>query len=299
MVKRFLEDKRLILFLSLLGVISLVALGGALNNITFESAKPLYHEETVQQAGDFSLAQTIETFANIPVWKQFAFFAAIFLILVLAFWLLSPETRKRLLRMFLRGALALLILYFLIKKNPELFQEMFPLFDFSDNGVDVTALEDIAPPVFEPPQVSETFSFLITLVIVLVIATIAWRFYLWRKEQNDALNVKHPLDEIAKIARTSLNELSRQGASQDAIIRCYENMSQAVFARRGLQRSYVMPAAEFAQKLEHAGLPHEPVNRLTRLFESARYGSHLSTQSDIDEAVSCLTSILKSCGENL
>jgi hypothetical protein len=101
------------------------------------------------------------------------------------------------------------------------------------------------------------------------------------------------------VARNSLHELSQQGASHDAIIRCYENMNEAVFARRGLQREYTMTAAEFAQRLEDAGLPHEPVNRLTRLFESARYSSHTSTQKDIDEAVSCLTSILQCCGEKV
>jgi hypothetical protein len=74
-------------------------------------------------------------------------------------------------------------------------------------------------------------------------------------------------------------------------------MSRVVGERQGLRREYAMTPAEFAVRLENAGLPREPVRRLTRLFESARYGARTSTQDDIDEAVDCLTSILKYCGE--
>jgi hypothetical protein len=74
-------------------------------------------------------------------------------------------------------------------------------------------------------------------------------------------------------------------------------MTRVVDARRGLFREYAMTPAEFALRLENAGLPREPVSRLTRLFEAVRYGARTSSQSDIDEAVACLTSILKYCGE--
>jgi hypothetical protein len=68
--------------------------------------------------------------------------------------------------------------------------------------------------------------------------------------------------------------------------------------RRGLYREYAMTPAEFAVRLQSAGLPPEPVNRLTRLFESVRYGARISAQRDVDEAIACLTSILKYCGES-
>jgi hypothetical protein len=57
------------------------------------------------------------------------------------------------------------------------------------------------------------------------------------------------------------------------------------------------PGTFYFKGLEKAGLPREPVNRLTRLFESVRYGARTSAQSDVDEAIACLTSILKYCGE--
>jgi hypothetical protein len=74
-------------------------------------------------------------------------------------------------------------------------------------------------------------------------------------------------------------------------------MSEVVSARRGLLRPDAATPREFAERLEHAGLPAEAVNRLTRLFESVRYGTRKSDESDINEATACLASILQACGE--
>ena len=74
-------------------------------------------------------------------------------------------------------------------------------------------------------------------------------------------------------------------------------MSRVVDVRRGLSRGHAMTASEFAARLEKAGLPREPVYRLTHLFESVRYGARTSAQGDVDEAIACLTSILKYCGK--
>jgi len=49
-------------------------------------------------------------------------------------------------------------------------------------------------------------------------------------------------------------------------------------------------------RLERAGLPANAVSRLTRLFESVRYGTHQSSQADVNEALACLDSILQACG---
>lgn len=300
MLKRLFENKWAVFFASLPAVLALVLLAGALNNIAFQPAKPLYRPESDSQPTGFSLDEMTKVFSEVPLWQQITFFAMILLIVVLIASLLSPEARKRLIKMFIRGATFVLVMIYLIKKNPSLFQGILSEPNFASGTGNAAPLEDVAPPVFEPPHVSGMLSFFITLGIVLIAAVVMWRIYLWWKQQNELFNAKHPLDEIAKIARASLRKLSlQQGSSHDVIIQCYENMSDAVFARRGLQRNYTMTAAEFAQRLEDAGLPREPVNQLTRLFESARYSARASTQSDIDEAVACLTTILNYCGATL
>jgi hypothetical protein len=60
-----------------------------------------------------------------------------------------------------------------------------------------------------------------------------------------------------------------------------------------------MTPSEFAARLEQAGLPAEPVQRLTRLFEKVRYGGLRSTPTEAEEAVACLRDILHACGESL
>ena len=108
-----------------------------------------------------------------------------------------------------------------------------------------------------------------------------------------------PLTEIAEIARASLKDIASGQNSNNVIIQCYERMSHVVGAKRGLHREHAMTPTEFASRLERAGVPRGPILRLTRLFESVRYGGHASGQPEIDEAVACLTSILKYCGEAL
>jgi hypothetical protein len=93
-----------------------------------------------------------------------------------------------------------------------------------------------------------------------------------------------------------LKDLSAGRDWDDTVIRCYARMSEAVDQERGLHRQQAMTPQEFASRLEQAGLPSEPVRRLTRLFEKARYGGRKSSREDVNEAVTCLTAILHAVG---
>ena len=53
-----------------------------------------------------------------------------------------------------------------------------------------------------------------------------------------------------------------------------------------------MTPAEFAHHLINAGMPAEPIDRLTRLFEKARYSPRSSHTNEAEEAANCLTEIL-------
>ena len=94
-----------------------------------------------------------------------------------------------------------------------------------------------------------------------------------------------------------LRDLSSGGDWADAITNCYVRMSEVVSRTRGLYRQEAMTPAEFAFRLERAGLPGDPVRRLTRLFEAVRYGARKPARNEINEAVSCLNAILQYCGE--
>jgi hypothetical protein len=81
---------------------------------------------------------------------------------------------------------------------------------------------------------------------------------------------------------------------KDVIIRCYRQMSLALEQERGLERKESMTTREFEYLLESAGVPHEPIHQLTRLFEAVRYGGWQPNPADERSAIECLEAIMLS-----
>ena len=154
------------------------------------------------------------------------------------------------------------------------------------------AAQDLpTPPPFTPPVVPETVRYLVSLFVVLVLVAVG--FLLYRILQPK----RPPLRHLVNAARSALKDLTSGHRWDDTVISCYIRMSRAVSEHRGLLRQSAMTPAEFAQQLVAAGLPSDPVRRLTRLFEKARYSQHTSSVEEVNEAVACLTSILNAVGE--
>ena len=287
-MRAFFENKRLILLLAVLALGALTVLAISLNAVPFREGQHFGQNG----ATDFQAApeEIGQIWVEVPLWKQIIVWGLAGLMLILIGVLLSPEMRRRLLRIFIRVAFTFWAIYFLIKRgiiNPNLF-----------GGGEAPPSQDITVPlpVFEAPQVSPTFSYLISFAIALTWLVVIWLLYRgWKRYSS--LNAKKPLDEIAKIARSSLNELSSGRNSSDVIINCYLRMSDVVSDKRHLHRATAMTPHEFALHLEQAGLPGDAVIRLTRLFEAVRYGARKTGPQDINEAVSCLKTILHYCGE--
>ena len=287
-MRSFFENKRLILILAVLALGALTVLAATLNDVPFREGQHFGQNGVT----DFKVApeEIDQIWVEIPFWKQIIFWGLASLMVVLIGLLLSPEMRKRLLRIFIRVALTFWAIYFLIKRGiitPNLF-----------GGEQATPSQDptVPLPAFEPPQVSPTFSYLISFAFALIFLIVLWILYRgWQRYVS--LNTKKPLADIAKIARSSLNDLSSGRNSSDVIINCYLRMSDVVSDKRHLYRATAMTPHEFAVHLEQAGLPGDAVTKLTRLFEGVRYGARKSGPQDINEAVSCLQTILHYCGE--
>jgi hypothetical protein len=294
MLKKGFKDKRAVLAVSFLALFSLVILASALRDVTFRPVRHFSHKESQSIGAPFDAM--VERVADISLEKQIALLVMLFLFSVLVVALLPPEMRKRLLKQLFRMMMGFLLLLYLLKIKPNFFADLFP--DSSlEAGQDTLAQTAASPPpVFEPPQISGWISFLITFGILLLAAFLFWRLNRWWMLRKATTDVPPALQEIAEAVCASLQNLSSDGSAQDKIIQCYADMSRVVDVRRGLYREFAMTPAEFAVRLENAGLPREPVTRLTRLFESVRYGAQISLQRDVDEAIACLTSILKYCG---
>jgi len=287
-MRAYFQNKRLIILLAVLALGALTVLAISLNEVPFREGQHFSQQGTT--TAQFFPEDRDQAWLEVPIWKQIMVWGLVGLMVLLIAMLLSPEMRRRLLRMLIRVAFTAWAFYFLIKRGiigPNLF-----------GGGEAPASQNTAVPmpVFEPPQVSPTFSYLISFGIALVWLLVIWLLYRgWKRYVS--LNTKKPLDEIAKIARSSLNDLSSGRNSSDVIINCYLRMSDVVSSTRHLYRNTAMTPHEFSLHLEQAGLPGDAVRRLTRLFEGVRYGNRKSGPQDINEAVSCLKTILHYCGE--
>jgi hypothetical protein len=289
-MRSLFENKRLILFLAVLALGALTVLAISLNQVPFREGQRFVREAAEQVP--LPPPDPALVYGDVPLWKQLVVWLSILLLVALIGLLLSPEGRKRMILLLIRIGFTVWALYYL----------------FTNYGADLLGLNLERPdggaldngtvlpmPTFAPPDVSPTISYVISFAFALLLLAVLSLLYRgWRRYA--ALN-REPLEEIARIARSSLNDLSSGRNSSDVIINCYLRMSDVVSDKRHLYRAAAMTPHEFALRLEQAGLPGDAVTRLTRLFEGVRYGDRKSGPKDVNEAVSCLKTILTYCGE--
>jgi hypothetical protein len=84
---------------------------------------------------------------------------------------------------------------------------------------------------------------------------------------------------------------------KDVIVKCYRQMSLALEQEQGIERKDFMTTREFEHLLETAGVPHDPIYQLTRLFEAVRYGNWQPNPVDEQKAIHCLQAIMLYCRE--
>jgi len=288
------DNKRIAwLVLAVLAGSTLLAIG--LRQIEFAPALRYTSQEPT--TAEPSLTRLAEEIARIPLGEMVALWALVLGILALVVSALSPELRKRLLRSLIRFLAFLFIVTFAIQRNPGLLSLLEPPTPLGAEGTEAADANLAPPPVFEPPQLSAVTVYLISLAAMMILIAGAWWFSRgWSRRQT--LSAQPPrLDEFGAIARSTLDDMAGGRDWGNAIIRCYDQMSRMVDRRRGLARAESMTPAEFALRLQVAGLPSEPVTRLTRLFERARYGLRSPKNADIEEAAGCLKEIAAFCGE--
>lgn len=293
-MRSLFEKKPWVLLLSILALGALMVLSVGLRSVSFDNAQPIGREEAepTTRPPQFELGQTRE----VTLQSQIVLFVALVMLIALVALLLSPEGRKRMFIFLFRMAFTFLALYFLFNRYPG-------MFNFMNNGLPFNAPQspklesgaNVPPPVFTPPEETPLLSYAVSLLIILGILFLVWRVYrAWRAMNQRPVK---SLQALARIARSSLRDLSDGRETTDVIMNCYLRMSDVVWDRRNLQRGPGMTPAEFASRLEEAGLPGDAVRRLTRLFESVRYGDRKAGPKDVNEAVVCLTTILQYCEE--
>lgn len=278
--------------LSALAIVALFLLASSLNNLEIGPGErfiiPLQQEVVPEITGTFQLDG--EAFLRILLYMVLTLFLVSLVVVIL-----SAENRKQAVKLIGRNLLVLAGFMLLISlsstlQNPEVLveEDTTPAGNFLviQPPGNIDEQEPAKPVEYTPPTQPSSLFFIITLLLILALAIVGYRF----------LRFYHsPKQQLHEIARKTLDDLAASGSHdwQDIVIRCYADMSSVVSKKMDLHRSKSMTPAEFSAHLEKAGLPSKPVHNLTHLFEKARYGSQHSSSADIREAMTCLSAILQ------
>ena len=294
---RLFHDRRAVIATAVLALFSLILLAGSLGRMDFRPAGALGRSPEVASKAAKNLGELIQGAAEIPFWNQVIFWGILFLFVLLATSLLDPEVRKKLILAFIRMAIFALGILYLIKKDPDLFAGFLNRLTLAGMLGTGQPGPSTPSPVFRAPQVSGWFTFAVALGVVSLIVLLIWWFSRAWARIRELSAAAGPFDAVADIARRSIDELKSGANFENAIVECYARMSSVVAEQKGLHREHAMTPAEFSTRLTRAGLPRKPVEKLTALFESSRYGAQLAGPAEIGEAITSLTSILRYCGE--
>jgi hypothetical protein len=277
-----------------LAILALVLLAAGLRDVSFSEPRQFSRAES--ESISFSVAALVEGLASIPRWKQVLFWVGVYLLVLIVTSILSPELRKKLLRAIFRLAVLCLLLLYVVQNRERFGLANLEPLDLSDSQFTAPVL-DLPPPVFSPPDILPALTYLISVAVILLTMGLLWFFGRGFSARRTCPAKDLSLEDIAAAARLSLRDLSTGRDWQDSILRCYENMTEVVARRRGFQRDLHLTPSEFASHLEQSGLPADAVRRLTRLFESVRYGARTSSPRENAEAADCLRTVLHYCGE--
>jgi hypothetical protein len=230
------------------------------------------------------------------VFLVFLFVGVVIMPLLFLYVILSPESRKDLIRRLLPiiGFFALLVIARGLT-NPEEQPTPEATPELQGESAIPETLGESAPPVTlePPPEPPGWVVWLATLALGLVVAGIlvGGIWVVWQRTQEEA----PALEQLGQEAQEALEALQGGADLRDTIIRCYLVMSRILKRRKGLWRDAEMTPREFETSLIKAGLPDEQVRDLTRLFELARYGDRAPLDAEARQAVRCLHAIAEAC----
>lgn len=149
-----------------------------------------------------------------------------------------------------------------------------------------TALETIEIPS-APPWLNNAIAISISVVIVTILVSIV--LIVWRRDEEVT-----PLPQIklAEQAKETLYQIETGFDLRNAVLNCYAQMLNTVRQDLGVMRRENVTPYEFEDVLIKHGLPQSAVQRMTRLFETVRYGVEEPGPREQREAVDCLNEII-------
>jgi hypothetical protein len=232
----------------------------------------------------------------------FRIFATIIVVglpLVLVLSLLTPESRKNLLKGLVPLILFGLLLYGAFRASSNIEEQFEP----TPTGAPETPQPTLVPdaptgiPVEGAGEVEAAapewliWGTIVTLALILALVLVGMARFLLRYRMRQP----SPLAELAEQAEDAAEAIRAGADLRDTVMLCYYRMSETLQEQRGIRRERNMTPREFETYLGRSGIPAEHVRRLTRLFEKVRYGAKTIEAEDERQALSSLGAIVEYC----
>jgi len=107
-------------------------------------------------------------------------------------------------------------------------------------------------------------------------------------ERRNRVEAAEPLSEAVQ---DGLDDLASEPDARAAIIKCYRRFERVAARASVIRAPWQTPEEFMRETLRRLVLPHRAVDRLTRLFELARFSRHALGSPERDTARACLEEI--------
>jgi hypothetical protein len=201
-----------------------------------------------------------------------------------------PDVRKRTIQNLGYVAIYGLILFLLSRKTQE---DSTEIEEIENELIDSTIIETqrkASEFISSTAEADPNINIILNIILIILIGIMTW--YLYRRFIFKSTSTTKQLKTEVEGA---IDEIKSGIELRNVIIRCYIDMSHILDKNLGLQRGQSMTPREFASQLQKIGLPDKPIERLTRLFESVRYGKAQLSSDTEQEALQCLSAIADEC----
>jgi hypothetical protein len=283
-----------IIFLSGIAVAAMVLLPAGLSDLELLPGQP-FSIETESHPGEGEFGPLPGGEFLLVLVRAFFALAWLSLPFFIIYFIISPEFRKRALRMLVSLLWAYAFYIVLTRVRPDLFDVGKGMRLTPPQGQALSPVP-VADFVANPPRWLALVAAL-GLAVLLAALLVGTAWFVWRRIHRPAS--PGPLEQLAQQARDALESLRAGDDLKNTVIRCYFEMVRVLDEQRGIKRQVDMTPREFEIRLERAGLPDEHVRRLTRLFEAVRYGAKDVGENEERRAVACLTAIVEACEGSL
>ena len=273
------------LFLGM-AVLAMILLSASLSELEFLPGQPFSLGRRPAQVG--LGGGVVEGDALGALLRALVILTAVLTPFAIIYLIVSPKARRRLLAQLVPLALLFLFFYYQWTRiEPELpGAESEPASGLPPITLPPSSLESVPDP---PQWLTVVTSLGLAVLIAAFLVGALW--LVWRGRRRPASSLK----QLAREAQEALDALLAGADLRNTIMRCYFEMARVLSEQRGIRRQKDMTPREFERRLEKAGLPGEPVQRLTRLFEQVRYGTKVPNEREEGQAIACLTAIIEAC----